>query len=77
MHKAILFVCFFAALANVFAIDCPLEEEFPTFLPNESDCSLYYECSNGIPILMECPEGMAFNPVFDVCDIPANVPGCS
>lgn len=41
-------------------------------LPDSSDCTLYYMCSNGAAILMYCPPGLHFNPVSNVCDWPAN-----
>jgi len=49
---------------------CP--ERDPTdesvFLPDKEDCTIYYECSNGIAIPMECPDNTYFNPSLNVCD---------
>ncbi|KAF5286748.1 hypothetical protein FQA39_LY04171 [Lamprigera yunnana] len=38
------------------------------YFPHETDCSLYYQCSNGEPILLECPGDLVFNPDKNVCD---------
>uniref|UniRef100_A0A336MA74 CSON014233 protein n=1 Tax=Culicoides sonorensis TaxID=179676 RepID=A0A336MA74_CULSO len=44
------------------ASECPAEDgEFASYLPHESDCSLFYECSNGTPILLSCPPGLDWN----------------
>jgi len=45
------------------------------FIPHEN-CSLFYQCSNGEPILQYCPTGYYFNPNLDICDFPQNVPEC-
>ncbi|XP_035675275.1 uncharacterized protein LOC118415011 [Branchiostoma floridae] len=37
------------------------------------DCTMYYDCSNGIAYHMECPDGLYFNEETDQCDNPANV----
>lgn len=42
-------------------------------LPNPDDCSSFFMCSNGVPILQKCPEGLFFNPYLNVCDFPQNV----
>ncbi len=39
-------------------------------LPNPADCSTFYSCSNGVPIRMNCPDGLEFNAELDVCDWP-------
>nr|ARE68916.1 peritrophic matrix protein [Epicauta chinensis] len=47
---------------------CPPETDGqPVFIPNV-DCTKYYECSHGRPILMQCPAGLYFNPILNVCD---------
>lgn len=38
------------------------------FFPDPDDCHSYYECSNGEPIHMSCPDGLVWNPELDVCD---------
>ncbi|XP_059477880.1 mucin-2-like [Neocloeon triangulifer] len=43
--------------------------------PNPEDCSSYCVCNWGNPILMQCPPGLHFNPVAEVCDWPQSA-GC-
>nr|XP_012142983.1 PREDICTED: zonadhesin-like [Megachile rotundata] len=38
-----------------------------------SICSKYYECNNGNKTVKDCPEGLHFNPVTQMCDWPDNV----
>ncbi len=51
---------------------CPAVDplDHTVLLPNPADCSSYYSCSNGVPILMNCPDGLHFNAKLDVCDWP-------
>nr|XP_022904659.1 chondroitin proteoglycan-2-like [Onthophagus taurus] len=51
---------------------CP---ENGVHLPHESDCTKFYICDWGKPILQQCPGGLHFNPSLQVCDWPANA-GC-
>ncbi|XP_060824001.1 uncharacterized protein LOC132911398 [Bombus pascuorum] len=44
--------------------------------PHESDCSLFYDCSNGRKCRMSCFQGYVFNPIISSCDLPKNVPNC-
>ena len=56
---------------------CPAVDslDHTVLLPNPADCSSFYSCSNGVPILMHCPDGLQFNDKLDVCDWPQNA-GC-
>jgi hypothetical protein len=54
---------------KVAAVDPP---NYTVLLPNPEDCGSYYSCSNGVPILMPCPEGLHFNATLSVCDYPQN-----
>ncbi|XP_033176214.1 peritrophin-1-like [Bombus impatiens] len=49
-------------------VDCPLEGY--TFLPHESSCTKYYSCENGNKYMGECPEGMIYDYIREVCDSP-------
>lgn len=54
---------------------CPNESEgqfltWTVLLPNPEDCNSFFSCSNGVPILMNCPDGLHFNDKLDVCDWP-------
>lgn len=54
--------------------DCPKDQgEEQIFLPDSKIASIYYKCDWGIPVMMECPGGLYFDPVFDLCDFPENV----
>ncbi|KAK9685083.1 Chitin binding Peritrophin-A domain [Popillia japonica] len=49
--------------------ECPAENgEYVTLLPHETDCTLFYKCDWGTPILQACPDGLYFNPTLSVCD---------
>ncbi|XP_066595651.1 peritrophin-1-like [Prorops nasuta] len=53
---------------------CPNESnpDFAILIPNPKDCKSYYVCEGLVPILMQCPYGLYFNPVLKVCDWPKN-----
>lgn len=59
------------------AMECPAEEE--AMFPHEADCSMFYKCNWGTPVLMQCPDGLHFNPQINVCDWSGNgcTSGCS
>lgn len=52
---------------------CDPFEEYPTYYPHETNCSLFYECCHGELCLKECWPGTVFNPELNVCDHPYNV----
>ncbi|GJQ76554.1 hypothetical protein Trydic_g2254, partial [Trypoxylus dichotomus] len=55
---------------------CPaVDTEDLVLLPDESDCTIFYICAGGDPILMNCPPGLYFNPTIFVCDHPEDS-GC-
>ncbi|KAI4502388.1 hypothetical protein M0802_002300, partial [Mischocyttarus mexicanus] len=39
-------------------------------LPHETNCSLFYKCDEGRKVLHQCPPGLDFNPILQVCDLP-------
>ncbi|XP_071440536.1 chondroitin proteoglycan 2-like [Hetaerina americana] len=56
--------------------ECPEKDgEFPVFLPDDKDCTRFYECSNGAPILKDCSVGLHFDRWNHICDLPS-VAGC-
>ncbi|KAK6634147.1 hypothetical protein RUM44_004755 [Polyplax serrata] len=50
---------------------CPEEDvDFPTYLSDMKNCSVFYQCAHGVPFRMTCRFPLEFNPVFKVCDYP-------
>ncbi len=50
---------------------CPFDDSgFTVLLPNPENCSTFFLCSNGVPILMSYPDGLHFNDRLDTCDWP-------
>lgn len=55
---------------------CPVNNpEYVLHLPHEYDCTKFYKCDWGRAILFDCPAGLHFNRVLQVCDWPADA-GC-
>jgi len=53
------------------AVECP--DGGAPFVPHPTDCSLYYQCNGDLPILMDCPDGLYFDPQLNVCNWPDQV----
>lgn len=52
---------------------CPDKDPgMPVYLADTEDCTIYYECSNGVAVENVCPPGLAFNPTLHVCDEPTH-----
>lgn len=57
---------------------CPFPEEYATNLPHENDCTKFYKCFLGKPILQDCPlmikgdpkKRLHYNRRLQVCDWP-------
>ena len=43
------------------------------YLSHEDDCSKFYHCQHGSPVLKTCKTGTFFNSKMNVCDWPINV----
>ncbi|KAH7951695.1 peritrophin-1 [Rhipicephalus sanguineus] len=76
-----VFVAFVVAVAAISAVapqerlDCPAVDDKgdnATYLPNLYNCSQFYVCAQGVPMLMECKGGLHFNRKLNVCDRPWN-----
>ncbi len=54
--------------------ECPAIDpiDHTVLLPNPADCASFFSCSQGVAILMHCPDGMHFNDNLDTCDWPEN-----
>ncbi|CAD7005109.1 probable chitinase 10 [Ceratitis capitata] len=50
---------------------CPGEDK--VYLAHPSNCSKYYICIIGMPVLTSCPEGLYWNSRTEFCDSPVNV----
>lgn len=63
-----IFLIFFITYVKVSTgKECPeVDEEYASYLPHESDCGLFYECSNGEPVLLSCPPGLEWNREINV-----------
>ncbi|CAN7975859.1 hypothetical protein HPB47_015502 [Ixodes persulcatus] len=54
-------------------VDCPAVEgkdDNATLFYNPYNCSTYYVCDHGTPVLMPCPLGTKFNDESKICDHP-------
>nr|CAD7424811.1 unnamed protein product [Timema monikensis] len=59
--------------------DCPVEtnESLVTFFQNPENCTSFYECgANRVPILIQCPDNLYFDPLLKVCDRERPTSGC-
>ncbi|KAG5669038.1 hypothetical protein PVAND_016940 [Polypedilum vanderplanki] len=56
---------------------CPIPDDIynPTHLPHETECNLFYKCSHGRRVLMECPENLHWSVEYDRCEYPS-IAGC-
>nr|XP_012230502.1 PREDICTED: peritrophin-1-like [Linepithema humile] len=75
-----LVVCLVATFyAQAQEVTCPEDsdddEKEAIIIPHPSNCKHYFVCDHGRAIVMECPEGLHFNPDKKVCDFPASA-GC-
>ncbi|XP_067645428.1 protein obstructor-E [Eurosta solidaginis] len=50
---------------------CPKSDR--AYFPNSTDCSKYFICIIGRPVLTSCPEGLYWNKRTKFCDYPVNV----
>ncbi|XP_050359161.1 mucin-5AC-like isoform X5 [Nymphalis io] len=53
--------------------ECPSDFDVVLKLPHEIDCDKYYNCSDGIKILLNCPTGKYFDMKLQNCDWSQNV----
>nr|XP_023026279.1 peritrophin-1-like [Leptinotarsa decemlineata] len=48
-------------------IECPVVDgEYPVYFPLP-DCTKFCQCSNGKPYLHDCPDGLHFNSILNIC----------
>ncbi|XP_036327536.1 probable chitinase 10 [Rhagoletis pomonella] len=51
--------------------DCP--KDVDAYFPHVEDCSKYYICIIGMPVLTSCPEGLYWDQKAEVCDLSKKV----
>ncbi|XP_003393341.1 peritrophin-1 [Bombus terrestris] len=58
--------------------ECPDESEDDdvALFPNPDDCASYYTCIREQPLLMQCHQGLEYNPVLRICDWPKKNATC-
>ena len=49
------------------------DDGFPVFVPHPTACSLFYQCVELTPVLMECPDDLYFDTNLNVCNWPQYV----
>nr|CAD7199213.1 unnamed protein product [Timema douglasi] len=57
---------------------CPLPDplDHTVHLPHLTNCTLFCRCDHGKPKIYQCPDGLHFNPILQVCDWPEYA-GCN
>jgi hypothetical protein len=75
----VILVCFgqLVSATGVSEKSCPAIDpvDRTILLPNPEDCSSFFMCSNGVPILQNCPNELRFNANLSACDWPEKA-GC-
>ena len=54
----------------------PGNDYYTVLVPVPGDCSSFYACSNGVPVLQHCPDGLHFNDELDTCEVPTDDSPC-
>ncbi|XP_018053081.1 PREDICTED: uncharacterized protein LOC108690346 [Atta colombica] len=49
---------------------CPPDSIQQVLLPHECDCTQYYECIDGKQILRDCSDGLHYDYVHQICNVP-------
>jgi len=49
----------------------------PVFLPDDSNCQFYYECSNGVPVENTCAAGLVWSVAVNTCVEPNTCNNCN
>lgn len=56
---------------NPLILECPSKNQ--SYIAHPRDCSKYYMCINGMPVLTSCPVGLFWDSKMEYCDFPKNV----
>ncbi|XP_050499871.1 peritrophin-1-like isoform X1 [Diabrotica virgifera virgifera] len=71
--KTLIIVCAVTSVYSQAVGTCPpVDGDFPVYLPDATDCIIFYECSNGKPIQLQCAPGTLFDEKRGICAIEVN-----
>ena len=73
MSVAMYWTVLLSIIATIEASEVECPDGGAPFVPHPTDCSLYYQCNGDLPILMDCPDGLYFDPQLNVCNWPDQV----
>ncbi|KAI4467480.1 chitin binding peritrophin-a [Holotrichia oblita] len=48
-------------------VECPTNSNYATYIPDKSDCTIYYVCNFGKPIQQKCPDGLYYDGTIWAC----------
>lgn len=68
-----LFVCVvYGRPSSSVAVECPPppSDGSSVYIPHPTDCSLYYQCVDSVPVQMACHPPLFFDPELNVCNWP-------
>ncbi|XP_030753477.1 uncharacterized protein LOC115880421 [Sitophilus oryzae] len=64
-YTSFLIIGFLLAVSCVLstrAVTCPTDEDDLSYIEDPTDCSYFYECSNGEATRYQCPAGTYYDP---------------
>lgn len=75
------FLLMFCVIAMIQAAPigtCPAvtDPDNPVYLPDDTECKVYYVCTDGIPVPTECGPNTFWNCEENVCVFPEQMPDC-
>ena len=72
------FLCLSIGLANA-ELTCPEDNaEEETYLPSDTNCSEYFQCVHGVPVMRKCPDGLQWDQAKNICNWPDQIsPPCT
>ena len=57
--------------------ECPEGDEEALF-PSDTNCSEYFQCVHGVPVVRECPDGLQWDKKNNICNWPDQIsPPCT
>ena len=60
-------------------LTCPEDnEDGETYLPSDTNCSEFFQCVHGVPVMRECPDGLQWDQASSMCNWPDQIsPPCT